>query len=70
MNDVWDTALAHVRALERDIAQGKRYFLVAHEWSSSMVAHILREQFPEHAHRIPESKNEKPDAHFGWDVEE
>ncbi|ORY92558.1 NAD-P-binding protein [Leucosporidium creatinivorum] len=68
MNDVSDIALCHLRALERPVAAGKRYLTIAHEFSSSQVAHLLHQLFPEQSHRFPPTKNEPPAPHFWWDT--
>lgn len=67
MVDINTVAEAHLKALTLDAAQGQRFLLMGPEFSASMVAHELREGFPEHAHRFPESTNERPPPHYGWD---
>ncbi|GAA5849562.1 hypothetical protein JCM8547_000498 [Rhodosporidiobolus lusitaniae] len=72
MIDVSDVALAHFRAVERaEVAAGQRYLLVGAELSSSEIAIVAREAFPERKERFPEPGGEKGwevEPHFGWDV--
>ena len=51
--DVRDVALAHVRALENPYAGGKRFILVAGQYSNRQIVQIVRNNFPELAGRMP-----------------
>ena len=52
--DVRDVALAHVRSLETPSADGKRFIVVAGEYSNRQIFQIIRKTFPELATRMPQ----------------
>ncbi|KAI5815642.1 hypothetical protein BZA77DRAFT_315615 [Pyronema omphalodes] len=55
--DVRDVALAHVEAMEREEAGGKRFFLVEGSYfSNQQIADIIVKNFPEYKHLFPEQK--------------
>lgn len=68
MVDIADVAAAHVEALLRPQAAGKRYLTIGHEFSGSQVAHLLAEVFLDQKARFPASTNDPPEPHWGWDV--
>lgn len=45
--DVRDVALAHVRAMERPEAAGKRFFVTAGHFSNKELVEVVRKNFPE-----------------------
>jgi len=51
--DVRDLALAHVRAIERPAAAGKRFFATAGYFSNRELAEIIRKNFPEYEAELP-----------------
>lgn len=51
--DVRDLALAHVRALERGGAQGKRFFVTAGHFSNKAICEVIRKNFPEYGGVLP-----------------
>lgn len=51
--DVRDLALAHVKAMELEEAQGKRFFVTAGHYSNKEVAEIIRKNFPELEGELP-----------------
>ena len=51
--DVRDIALAHVLAMEKPEAAGKRFFVVAGYFSNKEVAEIVAKNFPELADKVP-----------------
>lgn len=53
--DVRDIALAHVRAIEREEAQGKRFFVTAGFFRNSEVVDIIKKNFPDLVGQFPES---------------
>lgn len=58
--DVRDLALAHVRAIERPEAAGKRFFIVAGFFRNADVADIIKKNFPEYASKLPSSYERHP----------
>ena len=58
--DVRDIALAHVRAIERDEAQGKRFFVTAGFFRNSDVADIIKKNFPDLADKLPSNYEADP----------
>ncbi|RMZ80157.1 hypothetical protein DV737_g3056, partial [Chaetothyriales sp. CBS 132003] len=53
--DVRDVALAHVKAIEVAAAAGKRFFVAAGYYSNGELAHIIKDNFPQFAPRLPEN---------------
>ncbi|EED18729.1 NAD dependent epimerase/dehydratase, putative [Talaromyces stipitatus ATCC 10500] len=51
--DVRDTALAHVLAIEKDEAAGKRYFLCASPFCNVDLVEIIAESFPKYKDLLP-----------------
>jgi nucleoside-diphosphate-sugar epimerase len=54
--DVRDLAAAHVQAMERPEAGGRRLFATAGRFSNREVADIVRDKFPEFVSRLPGSE--------------
>lgn len=52
--DVRDIALAHVRSLETSSAGGKRFIVVAGQYSNRQIFQIVRKTFPDLAIRMPQ----------------
>ncbi|ORY92678.1 NAD-P-binding protein [Leucosporidium creatinivorum] len=65
--NVIDVAKAHYEAIAR--ATSNRYLFIGGENSNSEIARILKEEFPEQAHRIPtkEAVGATPNPHWSWD---
>lgn len=61
--DVRDLALAHVRAVEREEAQGKRFFVIAGMMRNSDLVDIVKKNFPELQDKLP-TKYEKVPKEF------
>lgn len=53
--DVRDLADAHVKAMEKEEAGGKRFFITAGYFSNREIASIIRKNFPKYADVNPES---------------
>ncbi|KAI5305625.1 hypothetical protein KEM56_003827 [Ascosphaera pollenicola] len=51
--DVRDVALAHVLAMEKDEASGKRFFIINGLASHKDVAEVIAKNFPEYKDRVP-----------------
>lgn len=51
--DVRDVALAHVLAMEKDEASGKRFFTIHGIASNKDVAEVISKNFPEYKDRVP-----------------
>ncbi|KAJ5541662.1 NAD(P)-binding protein [Penicillium frequentans] len=51
--DVRDLALAHVLAIEKPEAGGKRFFTVSSHFSNKEIAEIIGQEFPEFRDRLP-----------------
>ncbi|KAI5293817.1 hypothetical protein KEM52_005169 [Ascosphaera acerosa] len=51
--DVRDVALAHVLAMEKKEASGKRFFTINGLASNKDIAEVIRDNFPEYRTRIP-----------------
>jgi nucleoside-diphosphate-sugar epimerase len=68
--DVRDVADAHVLALEKDGAQGKRFFVVGGYYSNADIARIIRDGFPEYQDGLPGDLGEEKadDGRRGFDV--
>lgn len=58
--DVRDLALAHVLAVEKKEAGGKRFFTVASHFSNVEVSNIIGQEFPEFKDRQPTGDALKP----------
>lgn len=58
--DVRDLALAHVRAIERPEAQGKRFFVTAGLFRNSEVVDIVKKNFPELKDKLPKEYEPVP----------
>ena len=58
--DVRDLARGHVRAIERDDAQGKRFFITAGSYRTSDIADIIKKNFPDLASQLPEKYERDP----------
>lgn len=53
--DVRDVAEAHVAALEKEAAGGKRFFISSEDhFSNQMIVDIVRKNFPQYAAELPE----------------
>lgn len=59
--DVRDLALAHVRAAERDEAQGKRFFVTAGYYSNREIADDILKEVPQLKGKVAEKGGEFPD---------
>ncbi|BGP31984.1 hypothetical protein JCM10296v2_003763 [Rhodotorula toruloides] len=62
--NVNDCARAHVEAVER--ARTNRYLLIGGDNDNCDIAQYLREDFPEHAHRIP-TRGDPVGPHWSYD---
>ncbi|KAJ5676120.1 NAD(P)-binding protein [Penicillium macrosclerotiorum] len=51
--DVRDLALAHILAIEKPDAGGKRFFTVASHFSNKEITEIIGQEFPEFCDRLP-----------------
>lgn len=51
--DVRDLALAHALCMEKEEAAGKRFFLVAGEFSNRQLAEVIYKNFPELREKLP-----------------
>jgi len=58
--DVRDLALAHVRAIERPEAAGKRFFVTAGSYRNSDIADIIKKNFPDLADKLPAKYERDP----------
>ncbi|KAJ9652406.1 methylglyoxal reductase (NADPH-dependent) gre2 [Neophaeococcomyces mojaviensis] len=58
--DVRDLALAHVRAIERPEAAGKRFFVTAGFFNNAKVADIIKKNFPDLKSKLPQNYEEDP----------
>lgn len=70
--DVRDIALAHVLAVEKDEAAGKRFFITKGNFCNREIVDIIDEEFPEYRDRLPRGEALKtgdwPAAGVhGWD---
>ena len=70
--DVRDLALAHVSAVEKEEAAGKRFFTVSSHFSNKEIAEIIGQEFPEFQSRLPAGEALKPgdypaDGVYGYD---
>lgn len=55
--DVRDVAEAHVAALEKEAAGGKRFFVSSEiHFSNQMIADIIKKDFPQYAAELPEKR--------------
>ncbi|KAI5309802.1 methylglyoxal reductase (NADPH-dependent) gre2 [Ascosphaera atra] len=64
--DVRDVAKAHVLAMEKEEANGQRFFTIAGWASNKDVALIIAKNFPELKERIPEGEKLEPGALGEW----
>jgi len=58
--DVRDLALAHVRAIERPEAAGKRFLITAGSYRNSEVVDIIKKNFPDLKSKLPEKYEREP----------
>ncbi|KAJ5989585.1 NAD(P)-binding protein [Penicillium waksmanii] len=70
--DVRDLALAHVLAIEKAEAGGKRFFTVSSHFSNKEIAQIIGQEFPEFQSRLPTGEALVPgdyptDGVYGFD---
>lgn len=70
--DVRDLALAHVLAIEKPEAGGKRFFTVSSHFSNKEIAEIIGQEFPEFRDRLPSGEALAPgdypaDGVYGFD---
>lgn len=54
--DVRDIALAHVLAMEKDGAAGKRFFITAGHFSNREIVEIIRDSYPDLKDKLPEGE--------------
>lgn len=66
--DVRDLALAHVRAIERGDAAGKRFFIVAGRFRNSDVVDVVKKNFPQLKDKLPTEYERLPEE-FPYDVD-
>ncbi|KAF4978419.1 hypothetical protein FDECE_18222 [Fusarium decemcellulare] len=72
--DVRDAAKAHVVALEKPEAGGKRLLVTAGDFSHREIVQAVRSRFPEYAERLPGPEisggaRVPPEQRFKWNVE-
>ncbi|KAJ9611199.1 methylglyoxal reductase (NADPH-dependent) gre2 [Cladophialophora chaetospira] len=66
--DVRDVALAHVRAIERSEAGGRRFLLVGSYWTNKDLIDVIRGRFPELRRKLPEAvESDFPEKIFAFD---
>lgn len=67
--DVRDVALAHVRAITRPAAGGKRFYVVGGYFSNKKLADIIRERYPGLSEVLPDGNVEDdfPADVYGFD---
>jgi nucleoside-diphosphate-sugar epimerase len=70
--DVRDIAEAHVLAMEKQEAAGKRFFITNGNFCNAEVANIIGEEFPEYRENLPTGDGVKPgdwppEGVPGWD---
>ncbi|KAK4188882.1 putative NADPH-dependent methylglyoxal reductase [Podospora australis] len=68
--DVRDVALAHVRAMTRPEAGGKRFYMVGGFFSNPKIAGIIAKNYPELKEKLPNEgkcKDDVPEDHWGFD---
>jgi len=58
--DVRDLGLAHVLAVEKEAAGGKRFFAVSSHFSNAEISEIIGEEFPQYKDRLPTGDALKP----------
>ena len=66
--DVRDIALAHVRAIEREEAAGKRFFVVSGFFRNAEVADAIKKNFPEYKDKLPDSYESDP-KEFSYQID-
>ncbi|KAK7040589.1 NAD-P-binding protein [Favolaschia claudopus] len=59
--DVREVALAHVRAVELDVAQGQRYLLIGGPYIPDQVVQIIHKEFPELRNNLPPVDSSRTD---------
>jgi nucleoside-diphosphate-sugar epimerase len=66
--DVRDVADAHVFAIEKPEAAGKRFFCTEGYYSNAEIAQIIKDEFPEYNDKLPEKlENDRPKDVYGYD---
>lgn len=70
--DVRDIATAHVLAMEKDNAAGKRFFVTNGNFSNAEIVDIVDQNFPEYRDGLPRGEALKlgqypPQGVNGWD---
>lgn len=68
--DVRDVALAHVRALMRPEAGGKRFYVVGGYFSNKRLADVIRQRHPELVGKLPPeevARDDFPEDVYGFD---
>lgn len=68
--DVRDVALAHVRALMRSEAGGKRFYVVGGYFSNKRLADVIRDKHPELVGQLPSEEgavDDFPADVYGFD---
>lgn len=70
--DVRDLGLAHVLAIEKAEAGGKRFFTVSSHFSNKEIVQIIDQEFPEFRSRLPTGEDLVPgdypqDGVYGFD---
>lgn len=66
--DVRDVALAHVRAMERPGAGGRRFLTVGSYWTNKDLVDVLHKHFPALRPNLPENvKSDFPEPIFAFD---
>lgn len=64
---IQDVVRSHVQAILRPETSGKRYLITAGKASAEAVAFLLRKNFPEQAHRIPDVEDGPIPDPYGLD---
>lgn len=65
--DVRDVALAHVRAVERSEAGGKRFLVVGSYWTNKDLVDVIREHFPALRSNLPDTvESDLPEHIFSF----
>jgi nucleoside-diphosphate-sugar epimerase len=66
--DVRDVALAHVRAIERPEAGGRRFLMVGGYWTNKDLVDVIREHFPTLRSNLPSNvQSDIPKDVFSFD---
>ncbi|KZP01481.1 NAD-P-binding protein [Calocera viscosa TUFC12733] len=66
--DVRDLAYLQVAALTNEKAKNQRYLAISGHWYAEQLVDIVKEEFPEQAHRLPPTVRTKGPDHFEFDV--